>query len=188
MKTRQEAFNTYHSPHYLLTCPHCKAELVVHSNDIERKLFEPRKVEEETTKIVIETDENGNSTGKRRFVKEIREAVKSSDPSKDVYPVKCCNCGHTWDEPSKGLHEKYCNPDGNDNIVFELGKVETQRARDFIKKHNHRDDFKREGKLAFSTLGMQFTYTITPGGLGPLVSIKCNKCGESQDITDTEDW
>ena len=65
---------------------------------------------------------------------------------------------------------------------------ETKRAREFIKKHDHSEEFKAAGKMGFSTLGMQFTYTITPGGFGPLVSIKCNHCGESEDITDSDNW
>ena len=51
------------------------------------------------------------------------------------------------------------------NIEFKLNETETQRAIDFIEKHNHRDEFIKQGKLAFSTLGQQFTYIITPGGL-----------------------
>ena len=43
-------------------------------------------------------------------------------------------------------------------------------------------------KPFFSTTGGQFTYLITPTGLGDCVSIRCNACGEIKDITDFENW
>ena len=43
-------------------------------------------------------------------------------------------------------------------------------------------------KLVSCTLGQQFTFSITPGGLGPLVIIKCNYCGEVEDITNYDNW
>ena len=74
------------------------------------------------------------------------------------------------------------------NIEFKLNEIETQRAIDFIEKHDHSEEFKKQGKLGFSTVGMQFTYIITPGGLGNSVSIKCNHCNHQEDITDTSCW
>lgn len=75
-----------------------------------------------------------------------------------------------------------------DNLKFDLNNVETERAVSFIEKHNHHEEFIKEGRLAFSTLGMQFTYMITPGGLGNSVQIKCNHCGAQEDITDISNW
>jgi hypothetical protein len=75
-----------------------------------------------------------------------------------------------------------------ENIKFELNDIETQRALLFMKEHDHRYDLKKDGKLSFSTLGMQFTYIITPGGLGDCVTIKCNYCDESRVITDIDSW
>ena len=75
-----------------------------------------------------------------------------------------------------------------DNINFELDEVESQRAADFITQHNHQKELKREGKLAFTTLGMQFSYIITPGGLGNDVIIKCNYCGVEKNITNVDSW
>lgn len=43
-------------------------------------------------------------------------------------------------------------------------------------------------KPFFSTTGGQFTYLITPTGLGDCISIRCNACGEIKDITDSENW
>lgn len=73
-------------------------------------------------------------------------------------------------------------------MEFRLDDIESERANAFIEKHNHREDFKRENKIAFSALGHQFTYEITPGGLGNLVSIKCNYCGETEELTNTANW
>lgn len=74
------------------------------------------------------------------------------------------------------------------NIEFKLNETESQRAIDFIEKHNHTDEFRKQGKLAFSTLGQQFSYIITPGGLGISVTIKCNHCKQEEDITDIDSW
>ena len=113
----------------------------------------------------------------------------SSDTKKDVYEnIKCCYCGHVWNEPVSGMHEKQCQPNGSKVKTFELNEVETQRANDFIKKHSHAEELDKERKVGFTALGHQFTYEITPGGFGPLVSIKCNYCGESEDITDIDNW
>lgn len=74
------------------------------------------------------------------------------------------------------------------NLNFALTKIETERAINFIEKHNHSEEFKKQGKLGFSTMGMQFTYIITPGGLGNSVSIKCNHCDQQEDISDIDNW
>ena len=77
---------------------------------------------------------------------------------------------------------------GSKTIIFKLDEVESERARRFTEKHNHKADFGKENKLCFSALGQQFTYKIIPGGLGSLISIKCNYCGEEKDITNTKNW
>lgn len=105
-------------------------------------------------------------------------------PSESAW--KCPNCGHVNKMQNKDLCP--CYQDGGTNIRFELNDTESERARDFMKEHNHREDFKRQGKMLFSALGMQFTYKITPGGLGPVVGIRCNECGEAKEITDTNSW
>ena len=73
--------------------------------------------------------------------------------------------------------------------MFILDEEETKAAKEFIKEHNHNDEIKKEkGYPFFTALGQQFTYIITPGGLGNGVSIKCNHCGKTKDITNTENW
>lgn len=69
------------------------------------------------------------------------------------------------------------------NLIFKLDEKETKACEEFRKKH----------KVCcpdrpFSTLGMQYSYIITPGGLGSEIEIKCNQCGEIEDVTSTEDW
>ena len=176
--TREQAEKNYRQVHYLLKCPYCGTELVVQSSNLKRKLFEPHEEEHEYWQ---------GGFGDEFKKKEMRTV--SSDPSKDVYKgIKCCNCGRVWDELCQGMYEKQCNPDGRQVRIFELNEVETERAKAFIEKHNHIEEFKAEGKMGFTALGHQFTYTITPGGFGPLVSIKCNYCGESKEITDVDNW
>ena len=62
---------------------------------------------------------------------------------------------------------------------------------------NELDKFKEEHKHCvgnilhksiFSTTGGQYTYLITPAGLGDYISIKCNACGKVKDITNCDNW
>jgi len=133
------------------------------------------------TELVVSEDEL-----KRTLYKpHIGEQMVSSDPSKDEYRgIKCCNCGYVWDEYVDEVHKNICNPDGQQTIMLELPEGETTKAKAFMQKHIH----KCCPDKPFTALGMQFTYNYTEGGLGPMVSIKCNACGETEDITCTEDW
>lgn len=49
---------------------------------------------------------------------------------------------------------------------------------EFRQEHAH-EDFN-------STIGGKFSFIITPTGLGPIIEVKCNACGEIKDITDDE--
>ena len=84
--------------------------------------------------------------------------------------------------------ETVCSFYGDNNRRFELDDVETQSAKDFIKEHDHSEEFRKIGKFCFSTLGQQFTYKITPGGLGNSVEIICNHCKEHKSITNIDNW
>ncbi len=114
------------------------------------------------------------------------EWVTNSD--NHTIEFKCCNCGHVNIVNSDDYREHHCDENGKNNIKFELNDVESNNIRKFIERHNHREEFKKLNKLNFSTLGMQFTYHITPGGLGPLIEIECNQCHEKKDVTNTENW
>ena len=179
MDLRSTIEDNYNKVHYLLTCPHCGEEVIVDSKELfdNRVLFEPKEIEYEFW-----------SGGFGGGFKQKQKELMSSDSNKNVFHLTCCNCGKEWDEPAKGICDKRCNADGTKCKMFILNEVETERARDFIKRHNHRKDFEAQGKLGFSSLGHQFTFSITPGGLGPLVIIKCNYCGEVEDITNSDNW
>lgn len=179
MRTRKEAQSELIHSYFLFTCPNCGEELVVEWNDIkDRKvLFEPQEKEHVYWEGGLTND-----------CKRTKKIMVTSDAEKDVYHLTCCNCGEDWDELSKDLYNKRCDVYGRQIKTFELNEVESKRASEFMEKHNHFEEFIKAGKMGFSTLGMQFTYTITPGGLGQLVSIKCNHCGESEDITDSNNW
>lgn len=75
-----------------------------------------------------------------------------------------------------------------DKIKFQLNDVESERAKEFMKKHNHNAELLKEGKMGFTALGMQFTYEITPGSFGPTVVIRCNYCKTEENITDFDNW
>lgn len=51
-------------------------------------------------------------------------------------------------------------------------------AKSFIKRHRQCVE-----EPFFSTEGGQFTYLITPAGIGNIVKIKCNICNKVKDIT-----
>ena len=178
MRTKQDALAVSHS-YFLITCPHCGEELVIEWKELTEHLilFEPKEKEDTFW-------EGGLTDDCKRTVK----TLVSSDSDKDVYRLTCCKCGKEWDEPTNDMYNKRCDLYGRQIKTFELDEVETKRAHEFIKRHDHSEEFKAAGKMGFSTLGMQFTYTITPGGFGPLVSIKCNHCGESEDITNSDNW
>jgi hypothetical protein len=100
----------------------------------------------------------------------------------DEYAWKCPICGHPNTGKNKDLQPCYQN--GKTNIVFELTNNETKAAIEFKNTHRHKEEFAKQGKIFFSAMGHQFTYEITPGGIGHCLSIKCNECGETKDITD----
>ena len=177
MKTKKQIAKELHQPHFLLTCPECGEELVVANNELERVLFEPHEEE-------YEYWQGGFGPENRRIGKR----MVSSNPEKDYYPIKCCNCGHVWKQDAHYMWLNKCNPDGEKTITFELNEKESEKALEFMESHAHQEDLKKMGRASFSAMGHQFTYMITPGGLGSLVSIKCNMCQEVKEITDTSDW
>lgn len=163
------------------TCDYCKNELFMSYNEAELTLFEPKEAEFEAIKF-----EHVDNVLREKTVKY--KEIVSSDPLKDTYTFKCPYCGHIFKMTRAELKELECSFYGDNRIRFELDDEESAAAREFMKEHNHKEEFRKQGKMGFSTLGMQFTYEIIPGGLGPLVSIKCNHCGKSKDITNTKNW
>lgn len=177
--TKKSAQEEYNQPHYLLKCPYCGTELIVKRSDLHKEMFEPK--EEEVEGFWFEGE---------KLHKEVKKELVSSDPTKDVYKdIKCCNCGHVWDEPVRSMYKNFCEPNGEKPTQhFALNKKETEAARKFREKHDHSEELLKDKKVGFTTLGQQFTYEITPGGLGNTVVIKCNYCGAVEDITDIDSW
>jgi len=169
--------------YYNPICDFCHNEIIMSHDEAEIVLFEPKEVEYERYNIVRDLE------GNAKLLKPVKEKeVRSSDPEKDIFKFKCPYCGHIIELTRKEAQERMCSYYGDNNIRFTLDEVETERARKFKEKHDHSAEFRAQGKLAFSTLGQQFTYEIIPGGLGNSVIIKCNHCGETEDITNTENW
>lgn len=99
---------------------------------------------------------------------------------------KCCNCGYVNKVEYKDYWNHHCDERGENKIVFELDQDTTDSIREFIKEHDHRSEF--GNKIGLTALGQQFTYHITPGGLGPTVVIECNHCHKKKDVTGVEKW
>lgn len=185
MKTKKSAEKEYYRVYYLVKCPHCGTELVVPIDELDKKLYMPKEVEQEYYEFSLEDDSYLTP------IKKMAELTVSSDPGRDIFEgIKCCYCGHEWNETVHDFYEKYkaCDQNGSTCRTLRLTEEETKRAKIFVAKHSHRDEFMAQNKLGFSTLGQQFTYHITPGGLGNLVSIECDYCHETEDITDTDNW
>ena len=161
--------------HYIVKCPNCGEELIISTPNLRKEadLYKPKK-------RAYKYWQGGIGPEYER----IGEELVSSDPSKDTVKVHCCNCGHTWDELVNDVRKNICNWKGDNTITFELSEKESEKARVFEEKHIK----KCCPNQPFTALGMQFTYTFTSGGFGPLVTVKCNACGETENITCTEDW
>lgn len=71
-----------------------------------------------------------------------------------------------------------------DSITFT--KSEQDKIDEFYKEHKNCCS-KYLNKPFFSTTGGQYTFIITPTGLGNISKIRCNACGIEEDITD-DNW
>ena len=72
-----------------------------------------------------------------------------------------------------------------DNITFT--ENEKKELKEFYHKHKN-CSMKHLGKPFFSTTGGQYTFLITPTGLGNVIQVQCNACKEIKDITDVSNW
>lgn len=61
-----------------------------------------------------------------------------------------------------------------------MDPIEQERYKDFCKKHKDCE--------FTSTIGGKISVTITSTGLGYIFECRCNTCGESEDITNTDNW
>lgn len=159
-------------------CEHCNEQLVVDLDDCKLVLFEPKEVEEEYMTF-----------GDKKMERHTHMVMRSSDPTKDIYKFVCPVCGELIMVNAKELTKNYCSIDGEQHRIFTLNSNEVKEADEFIKQHNHTEEFLKEKQSPFfSTLGQQFSYEFIPGGLGDSIVIKCNHCGETKEITDIENW
>lgn len=72
-------------------------------------------------------------------------------------------------------------------MELHLTDKEKQSEKEFLAAHKT-CSYEILNKPFFSTEGGQFTYLVTPTGLGDCISIRCNACGEIKDITDSDNW
>lgn len=84
----------------------------------------------------------------------------------------------TLNRVSKQCNEN--NKPGCNALTFALNDTEAQEYHDFCNKH-------RSCEFS-STIGGKISVIFTPTGLGDIVVVKCNKCGEEKDITDVSNW
>jgi Fe2+ or Zn2+ uptake regulation protein len=177
---KEELNKDLHRRHFKPVCEFCHVESLLSREEFDIQLYNP--TEKETEVKVWDTEVH-------KFVKTyIRKDLVSADPDKDTFTFKCPQCGHICTYTREQMEDYICSYYGDNNIRFELDEVETNNAKEFINEHKHIGEFEKKGKKFFSTLGQQFTYEITPGGLGSSVIIKCNQCGKTKDITNTENW
>ena len=66
-------------------------------------------------------------------------------------------------------------------MVFELSELESEEAKKFMKEHYSSCNQP-------TTIGGLFSYIITPTSIGYSISVRCNVCGETLDVTDYGSW
>lgn len=156
-------------------CDYCGEEMIgVIDEDFEIEIFEPKTVEKE----YISTKD---------FKRHNMSVVESSDLNKDIISFKCPKCGHIHKMTRKVFFEKqrYVNVTGNADHIFVLNEIEAKAAEEFMKDHKN-CCVEKLGKSCYSSTGGQYSYIITPTGLGNVVEIKCNACKDKKDITDSD--
>lgn len=180
---KKELDNSLRKIYFSPICDFCHNELIMSYDKAEIVLFEPKEVEHEVTDIVLDSRQPHKITDTK---KRIEKCIESSDTNKDIFKFKCPVCGHIIEITREELFKLHVSYYGDNNIRFELDEVETERARKFKKKHNHTAEIKAQENLDFTPIGQQFTYEITPGYLGISVIIRCNHCGEKENITNSD--
>lgn len=55
--------------------------------------------------------------------------------------------------------------------------VDTEEYFKFLKEHKHEDQY-------FGAIGGHITYNLTATSIGLMISVTCNHCNKTQDITD----
>jgi len=65
--------------------------------------------------------------------------------------------------------------------VFEIPEEERPRAEAFIREH--RELHREEARRSTVAIATSFTYSFSPSSVGMLVSIHCNFCKTSTDVS-----
>ena len=68
-----------------------------------------------------------------------------------------------------------------EHMNFKLNDVEQHQASAFSDKHCHKDRYK-------GAIGGHLIYSFTPNSIGCAAYIKCDLCGQDEDITDYDAW
>ena len=71
----------------------------------------------------------------------------------------------------------------NKELTFKITGTELDRVNEFKKKHRESCTSKQN-----LTAGEYWSYTFIPGGIGTIKTIKCNLCGEEENVTDYDCW
>ena len=69
------------------------------------------------------------------------------------------------------------------DINFTITGAELEAVEEFKTKHRASCTSKQN-----LTAGEYWSYTFIPGGIGTVITIKCNLCGEEEDVTDVSKW
>lgn len=69
------------------------------------------------------------------------------------------------------------------DINFTITGAELEAVERF--KTKHRASCASKQNL---TAGEYWSYTFIPGGIGTVIIVKCNLCGEEEDVTDVSNW
>lgn len=114
---------------YRMKCEYCKEELIVSIKDIHKELYNP--IESETDNLYVDSDGS---------IKTYKSKEKiSSDVLKDVYYMKCCNCGHLHKLSIKDFQGNECNWEGKkeNNSVYILEVIYNDGTSEISGVYSH---------------------------------------------------
>ena len=91
---------------------------------------------------------------------------------------------NSWNKDEEIQKYKAAAEDARHHSLLQLSDNEVKAIKDFRDKHYKKCAEPLHNKAAGNT----YIYELTGTGLGTCIKITCPICGETKDITDTDNW
>ena len=72
-------------------------------------------------------------------------------------------------------------------MQFFIPKEDEKEIQSWVKSHDCKLGIDEFGQKKVGAIGGELTFSFTPTGLGPIITVTC-ACGEELDLTHSEDW